>query len=66
MPEIFNLIDEDVSHCFTAYKHVNKKIKPVSTTFLEAARIRCQKPSDLLERLTPLSKCPPKLYQPHI
>ena len=60
VPENFNLVDEEISHCFTAYKRVDKKIKPVSTTFPEAARVRRQKPSNLLERLTPLSKRPPK------
>ena len=39
VPENFNLVDEDISHCFTAYKQVDKKIKPVSTTFPEAAQI---------------------------
>lgn len=67
VPENFNMDDDEISHCFTAYKRVDKKIKPVSTTFPEEARVKRQKPSNLLTRLTPLSKRPPKFTPtPHI
>jgi hypothetical protein len=39
---------------------VDKKVKPVSTTFPEEARVRRQIPVDPLKSLTPLSKRPPE------
>jgi transposase InsO family protein len=67
LPENFDENSDEISHCFTAYKRVDKKIKPVSTTFPEEARVRRQIPSDPLETLTPLSKRPPKFIPtPHL
>ena len=59
VPDNFGLANEDIAHSFTAYKRVDKKIKPVSTTFPEEARVRRQIPEDPLQSLTPLSKRPP-------
>jgi hypothetical protein len=60
VPENFKEEEAEIAHSFTAYKHVDKKIKPVATTFPEGARVRCQIPSDPLKTLTPLLKRPPK------
>ena len=67
VPENFDLKSNEVAHCFTAYKRVDKKIKPVSTTFPEEACVKRQIPSNPLETLTPLSKCPPEFIPtPHL
>jgi hypothetical protein len=58
VPENFNLENNEIAQGFTAYKRVDKKIKPVSTTFPEEARVRRHMPSNLLESLTPLTKRP--------
>jgi len=58
VPENFDLESNKIAQCFTAYKHVNKKIKPVSTMFLKEVCVRHHMPSNLLESLTPLTKCP--------
>jgi hypothetical protein len=59
VPDNFNSQDDHVAYCFTAYKRVDKKIKPVSTTFPEEARVKRHVPPDVLKTLTPLSKRPP-------
>lgn len=52
---------------YTAYKSVANKIKPVSGTFPEAARVRRTIPSDPLLTLPHLSKHPPKyIPTPHL
>ncbi len=67
VPDNFGTNDEDIALSLTAYKRVDKKIKPVSTTFPEEARVRRQLPFDPLETLMPLSKRPPKFVPtPHI
>jgi transposase InsO family protein len=67
VPDNFGTDDEDIALSLTAYKRVDKKIKPVSTTFPEEARVRRQLPFDPLETLMPLSKRPPKFVPtPHI
>jgi hypothetical protein len=59
VPDNFGTREEDMAYSFTAYKRVDKKVKPVSTTFPEEARVRRQIPEDPLKSLTPLSKRPP-------
>ena len=67
VPDNFGTNDEDIALSLTAYKRVDKKIKPVSTTFPEEARVRRQLPFDPLETLMPLSKHPPEFVPtPHI
>ena len=60
VPENFKEKEGEMAHSFTAYKRVDKKIKPVATTFPEEARVRRQIPLDPLKTLTPLSKRPPE------
>jgi transposase InsO family protein len=60
VPDNFGSCSEDLAYSFTAYKRVDKKVKPVSTTFPEEARVRRQIPVDPLKSLTPLSKRPPE------
>jgi hypothetical protein len=67
------LINNNVPvQCFTAYKRIDKKVKPLSTTFPEEACVKHQIPMDPLTSLAPLSKCPPEftptshLTQEHI
>ena len=59
-PKKIEFEEGEIANSFTAYKHVDKKIKPVATTFPEGAHVRRQIPSDPLKTLTPLSKPPPK------
>ena len=67
VPDTFDTESSEFAHCFTAYKRVDKKIKPVSTTFPEEARVKRQMPSNPLKTLTPLSKRPPEFTPtPHI
>ena len=56
VPDNFGTCKEDMAYSFSAYKHVDKKVKPVSTTFLEEACVRRQIPVDPLKSLMPLSK----------
>jgi len=53
-------MDEQSLKAFTAYKTVDKKIKPVSGTFPESARVHRQFPHDPLEGLRELPRVPPK------
>jgi hypothetical protein len=50
---------EDSADIFTAYKTVDKKIKPVSGTFPESARVQRQFPHEPLDGLRELSRQPP-------
>ena len=53
-------MDDQSLKAFTAYKTVDKKIKPVSGTFPESTRVHRQFPHDPLEGLPELSRVPPK------
>ena len=67
VPNNFGAEDGEFAYSFTAYKRVDKKIKPVSTTFPEEARVKRRIPSDPLKTLTPLSKRPPDFIPtPHL
>ena len=44
---------------FTAYKRVDKKVKPVPTVFPEDAKVKRQFPEDPLHTLTSLPTHPP-------
>jgi len=59
IPNNFGTDEGIMAHSFTAYKRVDKKIKPVSTTFPEEARVKRQIPINPLTTLMPLSKRPP-------
>lgn len=48
----------DAAKIFTAYKRVDKKVKPISGAVPEEARVRRQIPEDPLLTLPPLSKHP--------
>ncbi|KAA1473774.1 hypothetical protein DENSPDRAFT_860009 [Dentipellis sp. KUC8613] len=48
-----------VYYCFTAYKRVDKKVRPVAGTFPEAARVQRKIPEDPLRSLEPLPFHPP-------
>jgi hypothetical protein len=52
-------IDFDTAKAFTAYKKVDRKIKPVSGTFPQDALVKRRFPHDPLVGLTVLSKNPP-------
>ena len=62
--DTFNPKSSEFTHCFTTYKWVDKKIKPVFTTFPEEAHIKHQMPSNPLKTITPLYKCPPEFTTP--
>jgi hypothetical protein len=67
VPNTFDTESNGFAHYFTAYKQVDKKIKPASTTFPDEACIKCQIPFNPLKTLTPLSKHPLKFTPtPHI
>ncbi len=53
-----DILQEQV-HAFTMYKHVDQKIKPISTTFPEEARVRRTIPREPLLSLVPLPIRPP-------
>lgn len=59
IPADFDLFEE-TNNTFTAYKSVDKKIKPVSGTFPEAARVHRQFPHDPLDGLPQLPTNPSK------
>ncbi|KAF7971177.1 hypothetical protein HWV62_21928 [Athelia sp. TMB] len=52
--------EDKLVQVFTAYKSVAKKVKPVSGTFPEAARVRRTIPEDPLATVPKLSPHPPK------
>jgi hypothetical protein len=67
IPDNFNSQNNEVAFSFTAYKRVDKKVKPVSTTFPEEARVKRHVPENVLATLTPLSKRPPDFFPtPHL
>ncbi|CAL1712335.1 unnamed protein product [Somion occarium] len=47
----------------TAYKRVDKKVKPVPGVFPEESRVRRQFPENPLDSLPPLSCCPPQFKE---
>lgn len=57
IPDFDSEINESLT--FTAYKRVDKKVKPVSGTFPEEARVIRQIPSDPMTTLPHLSRHPP-------
>jgi hypothetical protein len=56
---------ENTADIFTAYKSVDKKVKPVSGTFPEWAQVQRQFPHDPLEGLPKLSPTPP-VFKPNL
>jgi hypothetical protein len=59
IPDNYDLETSFSAKAYTAYKTVDKKIKPVSGTFPESARVYRQFPHNPLEGLVPLSQNPP-------
>ena len=59
IPGYADKFDFDAAKAFTAYKKVDKKIKPVSGTFPQDALVKRRFPHDPLVGLTVLSKNPP-------
>lgn len=51
--------NEDVVNVYTAYKRVDKKVRPIAGHFPQSAQVRRTIPSDPLLTLPPLSKNPP-------
>jgi len=54
-----DLDDEIGQSCLGAYKHVDRKVKPVSGRYPEDARVHRQFPENPLDSLTPLTPLPP-------
>jgi transposase InsO family protein len=59
IPEKYSREELEVAEIFTAYKTVDRKVKPVSGTFPQDALVRRTFPHDPLEGLPILSKHPP-------
>jgi hypothetical protein len=60
IPENYSNYDLLSARAFTAYKPVDKRVKPVSGTFPQDALVRRTFPHDPLEGLPILSRTPPK------
>jgi hypothetical protein len=63
IPENFELRDLVATQVFTAYKTVDKKIKPISGTFPQEALVRRSFPHDPLEDLRNSPKIPQNLFR---
>ena len=54
--------DDASNKVHTAYKRVDRKVKPVPAVFPEEAKVTRTFPEDPLATLKPLLKCPPTVH----
>ena len=60
IPATANNLDFEAAKIYTAYKKVDRKVKPVSGTFPQEAMVRRTFPHNPLEGLTKISRNPPE------